>query len=156
VRWLKRTYSDNSFCPSGPSERPSSPVRRGVRWQVHRHARSNPATSNTIAAMPIEVEVNLKIPSLTVHSPGKPDQRIDNSSVRFSRRITVEAVPKPGDWLPLSTRFADPFECTVTRVDWNDEKNLFVVSCTYSRRSITGGEHDALLTDPDWATKQLR
>ena len=105
--------------------------------------------------MPIDIEVNLKIPGLTVRSAAKPDQKIDNGSVRFSKRITVEAVPKPGDWLPLATRFGDPFECTVMRADWSEEKNLFVVSCAYSRRSITADEYNALLTDADWATKQL-
>jgi hypothetical protein len=105
--------------------------------------------------MPIVVEVNLKIPSLTIRSDAKPNQRIDNASTRFSKRITLEAVPKPGDGLPLSTRSGEPFEGTVTRTDWHDDKNLFVVSCTYGRRSITGTEYQALLTDPDWATKQL-
>jgi hypothetical protein len=105
--------------------------------------------------MPIDAEVNLKIPSLTVKSPGKPDQRIDNGSVRFTKRITVETVPKPGDWLQLSTRLGEPFDCTVTRSDWDEEKNMFVVSCSYGRRSITADEHNALLNDSDWATKQL-
>ena len=103
----------------------------------------------------MDAEVNLKIPSLTVRPVGKPDQRIDNGSVRFTKRITVEAVPKPGDWLQLSTRFGEPFDCTVTRTDWDEEKNIFVISCSYARRSITADEHTALLTDPDWATKQL-
>ena len=105
--------------------------------------------------MPIEVEVNMKVPSLTVRAPGTPDQKIDNGAIRFTKRIMVEAIPKSGDWLQLSTRFGEPFECTVTRADWSAENNLFVVSCAYSRRSITATEHNALLTDPDWATKQL-
>jgi hypothetical protein len=105
--------------------------------------------------MPIEVEVSLRIPSLTFRSPDKPDQKIDNGSIRFSKRIQVEAIPKAGDWLSLTTRSGEPFECTVTRSDWSEDKNVFVVSCTYSRRSITPAEHEALLNDPDWATKQL-
>jgi hypothetical protein len=105
--------------------------------------------------MPIDVEVNLRIPSLMIRQPGKPDQRLDNSSVRFAKRIIVEAIPKAGEWLQLSTRAGEPFECTVTRSDWSEEKNLFVVSCTFSRRSISPDEHNALLSDPDWATKQL-
>ena len=105
--------------------------------------------------MPIEVEVHLTIPSLTVRSPGKPDQRIDNSAIRFTKRITVEALSQPGDWVQLSTRSGEPFECTVTRSDWHEEKHMFVVSCRYARRSITADEQTALLTDPDWATKQL-
>jgi hypothetical protein len=102
-----------------------------------------------------DIEVNLKIPSLTIRAPGKSDVRVDNGPIRFTKRITVEAIPKAGDWLSVSTRDGGPFECSVTRADWSDEKNLFVVSCTYGRRSITAAEHDALLADPDWATKQL-
>jgi len=105
--------------------------------------------------MPIEVEVNLKIPSLTVRSAANAQMRIDNGSVRFSKRVTVEAIPKAGDRMMLSTRSTPSFECTVTRSDWSEEKNLFVVSCSYARRSITSEEHDALLSDPDWSARQL-
>jgi len=105
--------------------------------------------------MSIEVEISLKIPSLTVKSPSAPDRRIDNGSVRFAKRIQVDAVPKPGDWLPLSTSGADPFECTVSRADWDEQKNVFVVACAYGRRSITHEEYTALVNDPEWATRQL-
>lgn len=105
--------------------------------------------------MSIEVEVTLRVPSLTIKSSGNPDRRIDNGSIRFSKRITVETVPKSGESLQLSTHVGDPFECTVTRLDWSDDKNLFVVACAYGRRSITPEEYDALMNDPDWATKQL-
>ena len=105
--------------------------------------------------MPIDVEVNLKVPSLTVSSPGKPDQRVDNSYTRFTKRIAVESIPKTGDALQLSTKFGEPFECTVTRADWHDDKNMFVVSCSFARRSISAAEHTALLTDPEWVSKPL-
>jgi hypothetical protein len=104
---------------------------------------------------PIDVEVNMRVPSLMLRSADKADQRIDNSSVRFTKRITVESIPKAGVALQLSTRQGQPFECTVTRSDWSEEKNLFIVSCTFARRSITADEHQALLNDPDWATKLL-
>src|SRR3954469_23879927 len=106
-------------------------------------------------AMSIVVEVNLKIPSLTVRPPGADQQRIDNASVRFSTRVTVQAIPKPGDSLQLSTRLVPAFDATVTRADWSDDKNMFVVSCSYARRSIAEADYTALLNDPDWATKQL-
>ena len=104
--------------------------------------------------MPIDVEVNLKVPSLTVREPGKPDRRIDNSNVRFGKRMAVEAIPKPGEWLQLSA-FGETFECTVSRSDWHESKNVFVVSCAFSPRSMTHAQLEALLNDPDWATKQL-
>jgi hypothetical protein len=105
--------------------------------------------------MPIDVEVNLRIPSLTLRSEGNKDVRVDNSSVRYSKRISVEGVPKPGDRLMLSTRSGSPFECTVSRSDWHEEKNLFVVSCAFARRSITPEEHSALQSDPDWSPQLL-
>jgi hypothetical protein len=105
--------------------------------------------------MDIEIEVNLKIPSLTIRSPTSADVRVDNGSVRFNKRITVDAIPKPGDRLALSSRFGSAFEAIVSRSDWNEEKSLFVVSCAYGRRSITAQEHNALLMDPDWSTQQL-
>ena len=105
--------------------------------------------------MSIDVEVNLKVPSLTVRVPGQPDQRIDNGSVRFTKRAVVSTVPKPGEGLSLSTRFGEPFDCTVTRSDWDERKEMFVVSCTYARRSITPDEHAALMSDADWTTRQL-
>jgi len=103
----------------------------------------------------IDVEVNLRIPSLTVRPVGKPNQRIDNGAVRFSKRITVNAVPKPGESLSVSAQSGEPFECSVTRSDWSEEKNLFIVSCTYARRSITSEEYEDLVSDPAWVKKQL-
>jgi hypothetical protein len=105
--------------------------------------------------MSIPVEVNLKIPSLTIREAGKEGRRADNGSVRFGKRMIVDALPKPGDELSLSTQIAGPFASTVIRADWSEDKNLFVVSCTYARRSISEAEYHALLADPDWTAKQL-
>jgi hypothetical protein len=105
--------------------------------------------------MPIEVDANLKIPSLTIKAANEPDRRINNSDVRFVKRIVLDAMPKVGDTVKLSTRLGEPFEATVSRVNWDEGKNLFVMACTYARRSITADEHAMLLTDPDWRTNHL-
>ena len=105
--------------------------------------------------MPITVEANLKIPNFTVRPVDGPARLVDNRSVRWIKRITVETIPKPGDTVQLSTRRGPPFDGTVTRVEWNDARNLFVVSCTYAKRSITGDNHDALVVDPDWIANHL-
>ena|SRR5579864_2555987 len=105
--------------------------------------------------MPIEVDANLKIPSLTIKATNEPDRRVKNGDVRFVKRIALEAIPKIGDTLRLSMRFGEPFEATVSRVDWDESKNLFVVACTYTRRSITAEEHALLITDPDWRANHL-
>jgi hypothetical protein len=105
--------------------------------------------------MPIDVEVNMKIPSLTVTTAEHGERRIDNGPVRFTKQIVVEAIPKAGEVLQLSTRMGEPFGCTVTRSDWSEDKNQFIVSCSYAKRSITPQDHDALINDPDWTMKQL-
>lgn len=105
--------------------------------------------------MSIEVEVNMKIPRVTVRSANQDDKIIDNTSVRFTKRIKVPAIPKPGGSLQLTTSGREPFECTVTRVDWNEERALFVLSCNYSKRSISADEYGALVNDRDWTMKQL-
>ena len=104
--------------------------------------------------MPIEVEVNLKIPRVTIRSSSQPDQVIDNSAVRFFTLTLVPAIPKPGAVLQLTTGAA-PCECTVTRADWNEERSRFVLSCSYAKRSMTAAEYDALITDAAWAQRPL-
>jgi hypothetical protein len=103
----------------------------------------------------IEVEVNMKIPRVTIRAPGEADKIIDNSTVRFTTLITVPAIPKAGTALQLSTRGGDGFECMVTRSDWNEERSRFVVSCSYAKRSMSADEYGALVNDSDWTMKQL-
>src|ERR1700752_4182172 len=106
--------------------------------------------------MPTEIEVNLRVPTLTVKTPNEPDRRIDNSTVRFLKRIEVSALPKPGELLSLTTNGGQTtFECTVTRSDWHEEKALFVVAFTYAKRSLPVDTYSALVNDSDWTMKQL-
>jgi len=106
--------------------------------------------------MPTKIEVNMRVPTLTVRSQNEPDKRIDNSAVRFTKRIEVPALPKPGEMLSLSTDGGKTtFECTVTRSDWHEEKGLFVVACTYAKRSLTIDTYSALVNDNEWTMKQL-
>jgi hypothetical protein len=105
--------------------------------------------------MSIDVEVNMKIPRVTVRAAGEPDKIIDNSLVRFMKRIQVPAIPKPGAALQLSADGVDEFACTVTRADWNEERSLFVLSCTFAKRSISADEYTALVSDSAWTIKQL-
>ena len=106
--------------------------------------------------MPIPIEVNLKIPSLTIRVAGREEGvRTNNTSVRFGKRMMVDAVPISGAELQLSTQFAESFDSRVIRTDWSDDKNLFVVSCSYGSRSIAEAQYNALLADPDWTKTQL-
>ncbi|OLC51405.1 MAG: hypothetical protein AUH43_02800 [Acidobacteria bacterium 13_1_40CM_65_14] len=105
--------------------------------------------------MPIDVEANMKIPRLTIRSANQPDKVIDNSTVRFIKRIQVPAIPKPGASLTLTTSGGQTFESTVTRADWHEEKSIFIVSCNYAKRSISADDYHALVNDPDWTMKPL-
>jgi hypothetical protein len=102
--------------------------------------------------MPIAVEVNLRIPNISVRSP--EPRVISNADVRFITRIDVPALPKVGDALELSTH-DHSFSAIVKRVDWSDEKALFVVGCQYGKRSVPLEEYESLNTDPAWATRSL-
>ena len=106
--------------------------------------------------MPIPIEVNLRIPSLTIRAPGNVEGvRANNQSVRFGKRMIVDAVPVAGSELKLSTQSGESFDSRVTRADWSDDKNLFVISCQYGARSITEAAYHALLGDPDWTKTEL-
>ena len=105
--------------------------------------------------MSIEVEVNVKIPTLTIRSTNEPPKTIDNSSVRFTKLIKVPTILKPGASLQLTTNGGQAFECTVTRAEWSDEKALFILSCNYSKRSISADQYTALANDSEWTMKQL-
>jgi len=108
-----------------------------------------------MASPEIDVEVNMKIPRVTIRAAGQADRIVDNSTVRFTTQIKVPAIPKQGASLQLATRDGGPFECTVTRSDWSEEKSLFIVSCSYAKRSMSADEYGALVADSDWTMKQL-
>src|ERR1700687_2846325 len=105
--------------------------------------------------MSIEVEVNLRIPRVTVMSVNQVAQIIDNSSVRFTKLIKVATIPKAGASLQLTTSSGETCQCAVTSADWNEEKALFVLSCSNSKRSISADEYGALVNDSDWKMRQL-
>jgi hypothetical protein len=47
------------------------------------------------------------------------------------------------------------FTCEVTRADWNEERELFIVSCKYSNRSIPADQCAELFKDAEWRVKPL-
>ncbi len=105
--------------------------------------------------MPMEVEVSLRVPNMKIRALDEHGYPIDHSAVRFRKLMDVPSIPKPGDSLSLTTRTGGPFASRVVRADWNEGKNLFVVSCQYANRSITQEEYGALIQDPDWEMKPL-
>jgi len=105
--------------------------------------------------VPIQLEVNLKIPRVTLRPVDGPAQVVDNSAIRYTKLIHVPAVPKAGEVLQVTAGPFQTFDCTVTRADWSDQRELFIVSCSYAKRSMSTEEYDALINDAAWKSKPL-
>jgi hypothetical protein len=103
----------------------------------------------------IAVEINLRLPNITIRSANEPVRVIVNADVRFTKRIDVAVLPRTGDRLELSTRGGCRVPVTIKRVDWHDDKEMFVVGCQYAERSLPPAVYDSLNADPDWHTKPL-
>lgn len=105
--------------------------------------------------MPMEVEISLRVPNMKVRALDENGYPIDHASVRFKKLITVPGIPKPDSMLELTTRSGFTFQARVVRADWNEGRELFVLSCQYGNRSISADEYRALADDPDWELKPL-
>jgi hypothetical protein len=102
------------------------------------------------------VEISLRIPSLrTRQADTDAVETIVNSDVRFSKQVELEAIPKPGEMLDMTVGSGGTFACEVVRSDWHDGKNMFVVACRYSKRSIAIADYQALINAPDWQVRAL-
>jgi hypothetical protein len=120
-------------------------------WCGH-HDRAPPLVSMTTE---IEVEINLRIPRVNTPVKDENGYPIDNGSVRYIRRITIPALPKPGELLRIQTSAGPWVECEVARADWDDSKAVFIVYGKYSKRSIPSEEYRALVEDPAWKMRPL-
>lgn len=82
-------------------------------------------------------------------------ETVANSDVRFSKQVELDAIPKAGDVLHMAVSSGWTFDCDVVRCNWHQEKNMFVVACRYSKRSISAAEYQALIDSSDWQAKAL-
>jgi hypothetical protein len=106
--------------------------------------------------MPQTVEISLRIPSLRVRREDTDAlETINNSDVRFCKHIEVDSIPKPGVVLTMATSANEKFECEVVRSDWHHDKNMFVIACRYSKRSVSPAEYHALMNSSDWQVRAL-
>lgn len=103
----------------------------------------------------MEVEINLNIPAIKDPIKDTAGWPINNREVRFLKRVEVPTLPKPGEVIELTIRPSYQFQATVVRADWHEEKELFVVACKYSNRSISRPEYLALMEDSQWIRKPL-
>jgi hypothetical protein len=106
--------------------------------------------------MPQTVEISLRIPSLRIRREDKDQpETINNSDIRFSKQLELESIPKPGVVLTMAMSSGETFQCDVVRSDWHHDKNMFVVACRYSKRSVTPAEYHALMNSSDWHMRAL-
>ena len=105
--------------------------------------------------MSIEVEINLRIPTVKEPLKDAAGWPINTGDVRFTKRVKAPSLPKPGDVVDLMARPDHTFQATVVRADWHEEKELFVVSCKYSKQSIPRPHYLALMEDHEWTMKPL-
>jgi hypothetical protein len=105
--------------------------------------------------MSTELEIVLRVPKAKDPIRDASGYPIDNSSVRFIKRIVVDSLPKVGDLLPLTTKSGEAFDGSITRVQWHDEKNMFVVYCQYSKKSMLQQQYVGIFDDPEWEMKPL-
>lgn len=103
----------------------------------------------------MEVEINLQIPAVKDPVKGADGWPINNADIRFLKRVDVARLPKIGEHIELTVRPDVAFQASVTRSDWHEEKEMFVVACRYALRSIPRPEYLALMADPDWTRKPL-
>jgi len=80
---------------------------------------------------------------------------IDHGEMRFRKIIEVPAIPHAGDQLELTTYSGRVLPASIVRVDLDEERQLFVLSCQYAKRIITQDEYAALADDPEWVLKHL-
>jgi hypothetical protein len=107
--------------------------------------------------VPQTVEISLRIPSLRVRREDTDTlETINNSDVRFCKHIEIESIPKPGIVLTMATGgTAGTFECEVLRSDWHHDKNMFVIACRYSKRSMSPADYHALINSSEWSVRPL-
>jgi ABC-type taurine transport system substrate-binding protein len=102
------------------------------------------------------VEISLRVPSLRIRREGKEAmETVGNSDIRFIKHVALETIPKAGEVLTMTVSSGGTFECEVVRSDWHNEKNLFVIACRYSKRSISAAEYQALMDSSDWHVRAL-
>jgi hypothetical protein len=94
--------------------------------------------------MSTELEIVLRVP--------KAKDPIRDASIK---RIVVDSLPKVGDLLSLTTKSGEAFDGSITRIQWHDDKNMFVVYCQYSKKSILQQQYVGIFEDPEWEMKPL-
>src|SRR5207249_12236979 len=97
----------------------------------------------------------LRVPNMKERARDEKGYPIDHASMRFRKTIEIPTFPRAGEALELSTRSGRTIPTTINRVDVDEARGLLVLSCQFSRGSISADDYAALSTDPDWELKHL-
>jgi hypothetical protein len=103
----------------------------------------------------IEVEINLRIPAVKDPLKDSAGWPINNGEIRFMKRVKTQKLPKSGDVVDLIALQDCRFQAIVMRADWHEDKEVFVVSCKYSKQSIPRAEYLAIMQDHEWTMTPL-
>jgi len=102
------------------------------------------------------VEISLRIPSLRVRREGmEAPETIVNSEIRFIKQVELDVIPKAGAVLGMTVSSGGTFDCEVVRSDWHHDKNMFVIACKLTKRSISQADYQALADSTDWHARSL-
>lgn len=110
-------------------------------------------TGATLTLM--KAEIRLRVPNMKDRPKDAGGFPIDHSDLRFRTIIELATRPREGDSLVLQTQAGVPIPARIARVDIDEVRQVFVLSCQYGRRSMTAEEYEALATDPAWQLKHL-
>ena len=103
----------------------------------------------------MRAEVRLRVPNMKNRVKNAEGYPIDHAEMRFRKIIEVAEMPHAGDRLELSTARGRVLQASIVRVDLDEERQLFILSCQYAERVITPDDYAALGDDPDWQLKHL-
>ena len=103
----------------------------------------------------MRAEVRLRVPNMKNRVKNAEGYPIDHAEMRFRKIIEVAEMPHAGDRLALSTVGGRLLHASIVRVDLDEGRQLFILSCQYAERVITSDDYSALSDDPDWQLKHL-
>jgi hypothetical protein len=103
----------------------------------------------------MRAEVRLKVPNMKEPVKDPAGYPINHADLRFRKTIEIPTRPREGEALELTTQSGLALPATIVRVEIDEPRALFVLSCRFARRAITPVEYQALATDPAWELKHL-
>ena len=103
----------------------------------------------------MRAEVRLRVPNMKVRALDSNGYPIDHSEMRFRKIIEVPRIPHAGDPIELTTQSGRLLQATIARVELDEPRTLFILSCQYITRQITPEDYAALADDPEWVLKHL-